>query len=315
MVKILIVDDEASIIRMLKFALKKEGYNVITASNGREGYESALEDTPSLIISDIMMPEMDGLEMCNLVRQQSELKNIPFIFLTAKGDMSTRIQGLQSGADDFVVKPIDFKNLTKKIKQMLNYEVASDVGLSEPELFQEVKLSGNFADKKPVSVLQNIESERLTGILDIDENGSNLGQVSFFKGSIIAANYGTSTGKDGVFKLLDEKSCDYRFVVKPIEMENQSAINVSTTIMEWTASQADDQEKKTKYVLKRKTQYEVILVPDFFDLTANKDIQTVIRNLQVGKSVGYVLDNSGLSVERILKIFRYLLSKEILKEK
>lgn len=316
MVKILVVDDEPSIIRMLKFALQKEGYKVFTAANGAEGIKTAIKEQPHLVCSDIMMPVMDGIEMCEKLRQQPSLKNIPFIFLTAKGDMSTQIKGLQSGADDFIVKPIDFKSLFIKIHKMLNIGgITSETGLSDPELFQEVKLSGNFAAKKASDILQIVEDKKLTGILTLEKDEINLGEFSFHKGRLISAAYEEKSGKNAFFALLSSTGDDYNFTVRPVSYDKSKLLKVSTLIMEWTTSKATEEKKKQKVVLRADSKFDVVLVPDFFNLTANDDVQLVIKTLQQGNSFGDLLKTSGLSKERLLKIFSYLLSKNILKQK
>ncbi|MBN2383986.1 response regulator [bacterium] len=315
MTKILIVDDEASIIRMLTFALNKEGYTIVTASNGREGVQIASRENPDLIISDIMMPEMDGMEMCSQVRQMPALKNTPFIFLTAKGDMTTRIKGLQLGADDFIVKPIDFKLLMKKVKEMSRYDLATEAGLSEPELFHEVHLSGNFSRRKASEVLQVIETERLTGSFYIDQDSQNEGNLLFYKGKYLSGSYVGKEGKEAILTLLANTNSDFNFVVKPVAVEGHTPLSMSPVIMEWTASQAKNQDTKDKLVITRETEFEIVLVPDFFQLTANDDIQEVIKLFRSSGKVGDVLDGASLERERVLKILRYLISKKILKEK
>lgn len=315
MVKILIVDDEESILRMLAFALKKEGYTIISANNGKEGLMKAEREHPNLIISDVMMPLMDGLEMCERVRQVSYLSNTPFIFLTAKGDMSTQIKGLQSGADDFIIKPIDFKLLLSKVKQMLNYDLASDSGLSEPELFTEVHLSGSFTTMKPTQVLQTIDSDRLTGVLSIDDRGVNQGQITFYKGAIVSAEFKTKTAQNALYEILELQTGSFKFIVRPIALEGETPQKVATLIMEWTAQQAQESEHKKKFVLSRETQFDIILVEDFFQLTANSDVQMVIKVIQTGGNVGTVFDSVDISKERIIKIFKFLLSKGVLKVK
>lgn len=316
MSKILIVDDEEAIVRMLKFALSKEGFSIVTAGNGREGLQAAQNERPGLIISDIMMPEMDGLEMCRQIREMPELSNVPFIFLTAKADMSTRIKGLQLGADDFIVKPIDFKKLMKQVRQMLSYDFASDTGLSEPELFQNVQLSGNFSTRKVSEVFQTIDGEKLTGKLYIDSEGENVCTITFYKGKFVDLDFRGRSGREAMLDFMDVAEGDFRFMVAPIAIDQSSEPEkISTLIMDWTARRAKQQEKKTQVVLKRSTVFEVVLVPDFFKLTANDEIQNVIKHIQIGGNFGYVLDRSGLDQDRIIKIFKYLLSKGILKEK
>src|SRR5687767_4122895 len=100
--KILLVDDEPDILNLLKFNLEKEGFEVETAGNGRTGIEKALKFRPDLILLDVMMPEMDGIETCIQLRENKELKNTVIAFLTARNEDYSQIAGFDSGADDYI---------------------------------------------------------------------------------------------------------------------------------------------------------------------------------------------------------------------
>lgn len=117
MQKILVVDDEASIVTLLKFNLEQAGFEVITAVNGREGFESALLNTPDLIVLDLMLPEMDGMEVCRKLRL--EKVNIPILMLTAKDDEFDKVLGLELGADDYLTKPFSPREVVARVKAIL----------------------------------------------------------------------------------------------------------------------------------------------------------------------------------------------------
>jgi len=118
-IKILLVDDEADILEFLSYNLKREGFQVFTAKNGKEGVEKARSTLPQLIILDVMMPEMDGIEACAEIRQIDELKNSLVVFLTARGEDYSQIAGFDAGADDYITKPIRPKLFTSKINSIL----------------------------------------------------------------------------------------------------------------------------------------------------------------------------------------------------
>lgn len=118
-IKILLVDDEADILEFLSYNLKREGFQVFTAKNGKEGVEKARSILPHLIILDVMMPEMDGIEACAEIRQIDELKNSFVVFLTARGEDYSQIAGFDAGADDYITKPIRPKLFTSKINSIL----------------------------------------------------------------------------------------------------------------------------------------------------------------------------------------------------
>lgn len=116
---ILVVDDEQDLLDLIEYNLKKEGFHVLKAEDGKEGIEVAREHNPSLVLLDIMMPKMDGLEVVEQMRNDDELKHIPIIFLTARGDEKTEVEGLNKGGDDYIAKPISTTKLISRIKAVL----------------------------------------------------------------------------------------------------------------------------------------------------------------------------------------------------
>jgi two-component system, OmpR family, alkaline phosphatase synthesis response regulator PhoP len=116
--KILIADDEPDILEIISFNLEGEGFEVITAKNGNEAIELAKKHNPDLIILDVMMPYKTGIEVCNILRIQPQFSNTLIIFLSALSDDATSIKGLQTGADDYLTKPISPKVLVSKIHSL-----------------------------------------------------------------------------------------------------------------------------------------------------------------------------------------------------
>ena len=119
MKKILIVDDEKDILEFLSYNLKKEGFSIYTASDGLEGLEKTKKIKPDLIIVDLMMPKMNGIEMCENIRNDKKLSSVIILFLTARSEDYTQIAALDSGADDFLKKPIKPKLLISKVKSIM----------------------------------------------------------------------------------------------------------------------------------------------------------------------------------------------------
>jgi two-component system alkaline phosphatase synthesis response regulator PhoP len=118
-IKILLVDDEPDILEIVGYNLKNEGYLVYTASNGVEALKSAKKITPNLILLDIMMPEMDGIEACEKIRTVKSLENTLIAFLTARNEDYSHVAGFDAGADDYITKPIKPKVLISKVKSLL----------------------------------------------------------------------------------------------------------------------------------------------------------------------------------------------------
>ena len=121
--KILIVDDEPDILELIEYNLKKEGYQVFTARNGQEAVSEAKRVLPDLIILDIMMPKMDGIEACRTMRAMPEFKNTFMVFLTARSEEYSEIAGFNVGADDYIAKPIKPRVLVSRINAILRRNV------------------------------------------------------------------------------------------------------------------------------------------------------------------------------------------------
>lgn len=121
--KVLIVDDEKNIVDIIAFNLKKEGYEVATAMDGEEGLSRVLELDPDLILLDVMMPKMDGYEVCRKVREK---KNTPIIMLTARAEEVDKVLGLELGADDYVTKPFGIRELMARVKANLRRKIVKE---------------------------------------------------------------------------------------------------------------------------------------------------------------------------------------------
>lgn len=117
--KILIIDDEKDIVKLIKYNLEKEGYKIISALDGEKGLEIIFKEKPHLIILDLMLPGLDGLELCKILKRNEETYNIPIIMLTAKGEESDIVVGLELGADDYITKPFSPRVLLARVKAVL----------------------------------------------------------------------------------------------------------------------------------------------------------------------------------------------------
>ena len=118
-IKILLVDDEPDILEIVGYNLSQEGYQISTAINGKEAVVKAKKVLPHLIIMDVMMPEMDGMEACENIRKIPELSNVIIAFLTARSEDYSQVAGFDAGADDYITKPIKPKLLVSKVKALL----------------------------------------------------------------------------------------------------------------------------------------------------------------------------------------------------
>lgn len=149
--KILLVDDEPDILEFLSYNLKKEGYTVFTANNGKEALTVAKAETPHLIILDVMMPDMDGIETCREIREMPGLKNVMIAFLTARSEDYSQIAGFDVGADDYINKPIKPRVLVSRIKALLRRSSS----IEETTANEKSDLGGIKIDRERYLVMQN----------------------------------------------------------------------------------------------------------------------------------------------------------------
>ncbi|MDA7579954.1 response regulator transcription factor [Crocinitomicaceae bacterium] len=131
---ILLVDDEQDILEFLSYSLKKEGYKIFTANNGKEGVELSKSLRPDLILLDVMMPQIDGIEACQMIRKDLHLEQPIIAFLTSRSEDYSQIAGLEAGADDYITKPIRPRLLTSKVESLLRRKKESKVALDNKEL-------------------------------------------------------------------------------------------------------------------------------------------------------------------------------------
>ncbi len=125
---ILVIDDEKDILKLLQYNLEKEGYQVLLAKTGEDGLELAKHKLPDLIVLDLMLPGIDGLEVCKLIRSQKSTSHIPILMLTAKSTETDQIVGLELGATDYITKPFSIKVLLARVKNIFRNKIKKETG-------------------------------------------------------------------------------------------------------------------------------------------------------------------------------------------
>ena len=153
--KVLIVDDDEHIVELIKLYMDKEGFDTVTANNGKKAVELFKSEAPAIVILDVMMPEMDGWQVCREIRRVS---NIPIIMLTAKGETFDKVLGLELGADDYMVKPFEPKELLARVKAVLRRSDTKESNVEKEIGFPnltinlsnyELKINGNIVEVPP----------------------------------------------------------------------------------------------------------------------------------------------------------------------
>ena len=136
--KILVVDDEEHIQELLKFNLENNGFRVICADNGLDALRIAREEIPQLVLLDLMLPKMDGYEVCKEIRKDNSISNMPIIMLTAKGEELDKILGLELGADEYLAKPFSIRELVAKVNDIIGRNRVQPV--DKPFSFENIKI-------------------------------------------------------------------------------------------------------------------------------------------------------------------------------
>ena len=155
--KILVVDDEQNIIELIKFNLKNIGYSIITANNGIDAFELAKIEKPNLILLDLMLPKLNGFEVCKKIRKDENINLIPIIMITAKNEENDKILGLEIGADDYITKPFSIKELIARVNAILRR--SSREIIKDKNFYSIGNLQINF---KKYEVLKNSQKIDLT---------------------------------------------------------------------------------------------------------------------------------------------------------
>lgn len=168
MKKVLVVDDDQILRQVLVSSLEQKGYQTVSVSSGKEGLEKFSQDVPDIIISDISMPEMDGFEFCRQLRSQTSGKLIPFIFLSAKNDLEDRIQGHTIGADSYLTKPFEMKELLANMEALIerSRRVHAEI----------VHLIEQLVSSRPMDALNQSGSKGAARELDIKTSSNQIKQ-------------------------------------------------------------------------------------------------------------------------------------------
>ena len=245
--RILVVDDDPWILRMVAMVLEKRGYEVTTAGDGEEALFKIETSKPELIITDVMMPKMDGWTLVKAVRARPELALVPVLFLTAAGQDDDKIKGFRLGADDYIAKPFRFEDLDNRVQEALKKkqaalatqaEVAAAPTAAANAPAKPTGIQGNLEQLGLSSLLVMVEMERKSGILLLQRPGCN-GRLFVREGRVIAARVDgdkapsdARTGEKAVYHLLTWDSGKFDFSAVAVEMEDEIKSTTTHLLME-----------------------------------------------------------------------------------
>jgi CheY-like chemotaxis protein len=245
--RVLIVDDDPWILRMVSTLLEKRGYAIATASDGEEGLMRADQMKPDLIITDVMMPKLDGWQLVRALRSRPELALVPVIFLTALGGEEDRIRGFRLGADDYLPKPFRFEELDLRVANALKKAAQAQ---EKAEEVKHAERQEPVAGKKPSgihgtleqlglsSLMVMIEMERKSGILRLERTGAT-GRIFCRDGRVIAARLdgdrapaNARKGAEAVYHLLTWSDGRFDFSAVDVDMDDEVQSTTTHLLME-----------------------------------------------------------------------------------
>ncbi len=217
---LLLVDSDAKSLRVMEVSLKKAGFQVTTAIHGKDALEKVQISPPDLVLSETRMPEMDGLELCKVLKSDERFRHIPFVFLTNQKAVESKVKGLEQGADDYLTKPIYIKEVVTRVRMILQKVEKDRIERKETKN----GFVGNLADMGVVDLVQTFEIGRKTGVIKLE--GERAGVVYFKEGRVIDSELGRLRGENAFYRMLN--TFEGKFEVSFVPIDRPERIEVST---------------------------------------------------------------------------------------
>ena len=226
---LLLVDGDPKSLRVMEVSLKKAGFSVTTAVNGRDALDKCEISPPDLILSDTKMPEMDGFELCRRLKHDERFKGTPFIFLTGQKSVEFKVKGLELGVEDYLTKPIYIKEIVTRVKILL--EKKEKERLEKKDL--KASFAGNLSDMGVVDLVQTLEMGKKSGALHV-KSTKGLEAVCYFRdGRILDCELGNKvTGENAFYRLLNWQDGEFAIEFKPIERDERIPVSTQGLLME-----------------------------------------------------------------------------------
>jgi DNA-binding response OmpR family regulator len=226
---LLLVDGDARSLRVLEVSLKKAGFNVTTAVNGRDALDKVHTAQPDLIISDIVMTEMDGFALCENLKADPALQEIPFIFLTGETAIEHKIRGLELGVEDYLTKPIYIKEILTRVRILLQKRQRARI---EEKRDGRTRFAGDLRDMGVVDLIQTIEVSRKSGLIHFKGEGEKRAAIYFRDGKVIDAEAGRLTGAEAVYRLLTWGDGEFEVAFRSVRRKDAIEMSSQGLLME-----------------------------------------------------------------------------------
>lgn len=305
--KVLIVDDDKIVLKQLNIQLREAGYETMIFDQAQDALTAATVFNPEIIISDIKMPGMDGFKFLSEVKKNSQLSKIPFLFLSAFADTDSKIKGFEMGADEFIVKPFEFKDLLVRLNLQVKLRNNSKNGFS---------LTGELKTKPLRVICDNIYSGRMNGLLRIVHNGET-SFIGFKDGEIISSASINRIGKHAFVYLMTLQSGKYKFT------ENEKV--PSRNVLDSYDSLISTSEKAVDifYAAFKKFEGKTRIIYVDPSLITQLSSSTDVKDANLAKLLSYhsqtihkIVDNSEYAILDILKhLLAFVKQKRVIIDK
>lgn len=277
--RVLIVDDEENIRHLLRLAFE-DGFEVLEAVDGMDAFDKALELKPHIILSDIMMPRLDGYGLYRKIKSRPETSSIPFVFLSAKKDVDERVVGLEMGADDYITKPFSIKELKAKIRSLTK---------KLSEMKELGSLEGLIKEVDLIDVIQLIEMGRKTGMLLL-ESSFGPGRIYFEQGEPVYAKTESWEGIEAFYAMLSWKEGRFKLDHKSVSLEPNMGHSGGQELLMEGVRLADEMEES----LRSLPPDDTVLHPGDDTGIEEGELKEVVKAYSGGAGIRSALEESGL---------------------
>src|SRR4051794_7191395 len=223
---LLLVDSDAKSLRVMEVSLKKAGFQVTTAIHGKDALEKVQISPPDLVLSDTRMPEMDGFELCRVLKSDERFRHIPYVFLTNQKSVEFKVKGLELGGDDYLTKPIYIKEIVTRVKMILQKVEKERIEKRETK----AGFAGSLADMGVVDLVQTFEIGRKTGTIKLE--GERTGVICFREGKVIDSELGRLKGENAFYRMLNTFEGKFEVGFLPVERPERIEMSTQGLLME-----------------------------------------------------------------------------------
>jgi len=302
---ILIVDEDQKNIQILSDSLAAESFATISANDGMDALEKIQEHSPAIVISEVDLPKLNGLQLLEKLKQNPAAATTPIVFLSNRRDKNDRIKCLRGGAKDYMIKPLHVKEVIARIKMILRRMDKLNNRRTETAN----KLAGSLEEHSLTDLIENFGNDRKTGILSIFNENNNNGEIFFRRGTIIHATYRTLLAEKAIYQMLPWKNGHFVMTFKDPQIEDTISISNFGILLYGF----NRQEKRNRFLKKLPSTETTIVLTDRFKkmITSREispDVAKFLKLINGMRDINQILEESMqddlVSLEKLVKLYQ-----------